>query len=272
MSTASRDDGTGAKAPHIGLKAVGAVGAVAVGLRKAKRDRAQMLPPSLLKIDGTLKEVELKGYPNPILFELGGKKGNIVTSSRTTSVLKSWRVVSINGIQPAPGQFTGVLATARLKSPKFTMQFSFGDSENEEIAEATAAEKARLAEEAAAAAEKARLAAVAEKALLATAAEKARLAEEAAAAEKARLAEEAAAVAEKARLAEEAAAAEKARLAEAAAAEKAADMKTQAEAVGKALGLPDRCVSVVMDPADTKLRIPFPVRCVIKYDCDLCVV
>ena len=247
MSTASRDDGTGAKAPHIGLKAVGAVGAVAVGLRKAKRDRAQMLPPSLLKIDGTLKEVELKGYPNPILFELGGKKGNIVTSSRTTSVLKSWRVVSINGIQPAPGQFTGVLATARLKSPKFTMQFSFGDSENEEIAEATAAEKARLAEEAAAAAEKARLAAVA-------------------------VAEEAAAAAEKARLAEEAAAAEKARLAEAAAAEKAADMKTQAEAVGKALGLPDRCVSVVMDPADTKLRIPFPVRCVIKYDCDLCVV
>jgi hypothetical protein len=244
----------------IGLRAVGLVGSVAVGLRKEKRARAQLLPPSLLKIDGTQKVVEMKGYPSPLLFDLGGKRGNIVIASRTPTVLKSWRMMSINGTRPADGRFIAALASAHRNSRQSTVLFSFGEPENDDDMDTGNADAgaARLAQEKAAAeaeAEAARLAQEKD----AAAAEAARLAQENAAAEveaeAARLAQEKAAAeaeAEAARLAQEKAAAEAeaeaARLAqEKAAAEVEAEAETarlaaKAQAVGLSLGLPDRWV------------------------------
>ena len=52
--------------------------------REARKARTRLLPPSLLKIDGLDQVVEFRGHPAALAFELGGKLGNIVTSSKTT--------------------------------------------------------------------------------------------------------------------------------------------------------------------------------------------
>ncbi len=56
-----------------------------------KRARARLLPTSLMKIDGKDVVVEFRGYPAALPFELGGKHGNIVVSTKSVSVLKGWR-------------------------------------------------------------------------------------------------------------------------------------------------------------------------------------
>ena len=92
-----------------------------------QRERQRFLPPSLLKIDGTDKIIVFNGFPASLPFTVGGKNGNIVTSSFTTDVLKSWRIVAINGTRPPNGNISSALAHAQTKHRKFAITFRFGD-------------------------------------------------------------------------------------------------------------------------------------------------
>lgn len=96
--------------------------------RNSTKHRRSILPPNLLKIDGLSRDVEFRGFPASLPFDLGGKKGNIVTSSKIPTVLKSWRVVAVDGHRPASGDFSRAITLAQQRNRKFLITFLFGDS------------------------------------------------------------------------------------------------------------------------------------------------
>lgn len=184
--------------PTSGRKPATSFAAISHGLvtqsREARKARARLLPPSLLKIDGLDQVVEFRGHPAALAFELGGRLGNIVTSSKTTDVHKSWRVVGVNGTQVPAHAAAAAIARAQT-SRKFTVTFRFGEKTEDENDESHLDERAAIAAAAAATAKQKKEdedAAVA--AAAAAAAEEQRLADKAAQEavdlERARLADE----------------------------------------------------------------------------------
>jgi hypothetical protein len=95
------------------------------GLTNVK-ERQRFLPPSLLKIDGTDKTVTFNGYPSALPFDVGGRNGNIVISSQTPRVLKSWRIVAVNGTG-CSREVLSVLTSAQSRSQKIAITFRFGN-------------------------------------------------------------------------------------------------------------------------------------------------
>jgi len=95
--------------------------------RGNKTDRTRILPRCLTKIDGDGKVLEFRGFPCSLEFDVGGKYGNIVVSSRTPTVLKGWRIVAVNGGYTRYGNTLAAISAARMKSRKFTVTFRFGD-------------------------------------------------------------------------------------------------------------------------------------------------
>ena len=106
-------------------------------IRLEKKLRARVLPRNLKKIDGKSIDIDFRGFPANLQFTLGGKKGNVVTSSKIPTVLKSWRVVAVNGKHNLYGKALDLeIMSARQKARKFTITFSFGDvdeAEEEEL-------------------------------------------------------------------------------------------------------------------------------------------
>ncbi len=245
-SGAAADDGGGGGGGSSGSSG-GVVATVAnlklMALRK--KARARLLPRSLSEIDGEDRVVELRGYPKSILFEVGGRYGNVVTKTSTRDVRVSWRVVAVNG-KPTPSSCVAEeLSAAHRKCRKFTVTFRFGDRLPDEAVDAPednndeASETARLAAEEAArrkqkAEEEARL--MAEARAAAAAAAKAKAEEEA------RLKAEAEAAAAKAKAEEEARLKAEAEAAAAAAAaeEEEARLRAVAEAAAAAAALAAR--------------------------------
>ena len=86
--------GSSSSSKSVALASVSAAAEVAaLSLALRKKARARLLPKSLLAIDGEDRVVELRGFPKAVQFEVGGRSGNVVTSTATKEVLKSWRVV-----------------------------------------------------------------------------------------------------------------------------------------------------------------------------------
>ena len=138
-----------------------------------KKERARLLPRNLNAIFGENRTVECRGYPKAILFEVGGRCGNIVTKTTTKDVRLAWRVVAINGKEIASSTVREVLQATHRSSRKYTVTFRFGDKkdpEEEEGGDNEEGETARLREE-----EKVRLKVKAEEDARLQAEEKARL-------------------------------------------------------------------------------------------------
>eukprot|EP00931_Biecheleriopsis_adriatica_P018575 TRINITY_DN12975_c0_g1_i1.p1 TRINITY_DN12975_c0_g1~~TRINITY_DN12975_c0_g1_i1.p1 ORF type:complete len:530 (+),score=152.76 TRINITY_DN12975_c0_g1_i1:100-1689(+) len=125
--------------------------------------RSTTLTPSMAQISGQDRTVELRGLPSPPAFDLGGKQGNVVTSSRTSTVHKGWRAVAVDGQHLSAGALGAALAAARQRT-RYSVTFRIGEevepdsAENAEhlLQEAEEAEReeraleaARLADEAA---------------------------------------------------------------------------------------------------------------------------
>eukprot|EP00929_Paragymnodinium_shiwhaense_P078254 TRINITY_DN4052_c0_g1_i1.p1 TRINITY_DN4052_c0_g1~~TRINITY_DN4052_c0_g1_i1.p1 ORF type:complete len:488 (-),score=152.03 TRINITY_DN4052_c0_g1_i1:92-1555(-) len=133
-----------------------------------------LMTPSMAKIAGKDKVVELNGAPTPAAFEVGGKNNNIVIRSTSQLVHKGWRIVAIDGqkLEPGASAAASMLAAAR-KRPKYSVTFRMGEEEDEE-ALAKAAEVAALLEQEKAAAAAAAACAAASAAAAAEAEEAAR--------------------------------------------------------------------------------------------------
>jgi hypothetical protein len=101
--------------------------------QREKKLRARVLPRNLMKIDGKSIDIDFRGFPADLQFTLGGKKGNVVCSSKIPTVLKSWRVVAVNGKHHLIGKTLDTeIMSARQKSRKFTITFSFGEVDDDE--------------------------------------------------------------------------------------------------------------------------------------------
>lgn len=71
----------------------------------------------------------MRGFPNPVAFEVGGKYGNAVTSSRTHLVHRGWRVTAVNGRRDFDSEGMSVraaLVEAR-RNARYTVAFRAGD-------------------------------------------------------------------------------------------------------------------------------------------------
>ena len=102
-------------------------------LDREKSLRGRVLPRNLKKIDGKSIDIDLRGFPANLQFTLGGKRGNVVCSSKIPTVLKSWRVVAVNGKYGLTGKaLEAEIASVRHKYRKFTVTFSFGNVDEEE--------------------------------------------------------------------------------------------------------------------------------------------
>ena len=104
-----------------------------------KKERARLLPRNLNAIFGENRTVECRGYPKAILFEVGGRCGNIVTKTTTKDVRLAWRVVAINGKEIASSTVREVLQATHRSSRKYTVTFRFGDKKDPEEEEGRAA-------------------------------------------------------------------------------------------------------------------------------------
>eukprot|EP00438_Fugacium_kawagutii_P001326 Skav226310 [mRNA] locus=scaffold3301:540555:563104:- [translate_table: standard] len=97
---------------------------------RGSRSQSTVLTPSLKKIADKDVEVELRGLAQP-LFKVGGKMGNVVTSSSLSQIHRGWRIVAVNGQQLAAEEVSKALAAAQ-KTARYTLTFRLDEAKNEE--------------------------------------------------------------------------------------------------------------------------------------------
>eukprot|EP00931_Biecheleriopsis_adriatica_P112407 TRINITY_DN8702_c0_g1_i2.p1 TRINITY_DN8702_c0_g1~~TRINITY_DN8702_c0_g1_i2.p1 ORF type:complete len:717 (-),score=141.44 TRINITY_DN8702_c0_g1_i2:107-2257(-) len=87
------------------------------------------LTPSMAQISGQDLTVELRGFVSPPAFDLGGKHGNVVTTSRTNIVHKGWRVVAVDGQALAPEGVATAIIPARERT-RYSVTFRIVEEED----------------------------------------------------------------------------------------------------------------------------------------------
>mmetsp|Transcript_108965 Transcript_108965/g.198493 ORF Transcript_108965/g.198493 Transcript_108965/m.198493 type:complete len:203 (+) Transcript_108965:62-670(+) len=118
------------------------------------------LTPSMAQIADRDVVVDLRGFPNPAAFKVGGRQGNVVTKSSTNSVHRGWRLVAVDGKRYVPSDVATALTSAQ-KRGRYSVTFRIGDAEEDEdaldhmAAAAAAARQAAIARVAQAAQEEA---------------------------------------------------------------------------------------------------------------------
>merc|ERR1719428_2832626 len=95
------------------------------------------------------KIVDLRGFPVPPAFHVGGKCGNAVTHSSTSLVHRGWRVIAVDGRRVEAAEVSAVLSTSRQRS-RYTVTFRLGEGDDDAAAELEADRVRREAEERAA--------------------------------------------------------------------------------------------------------------------------
>eukprot|EP00930_Biecheleria_cincta_P071398 TRINITY_DN58912_c0_g1_i1.p1 TRINITY_DN58912_c0_g1~~TRINITY_DN58912_c0_g1_i1.p1 ORF type:complete len:460 (-),score=98.12 TRINITY_DN58912_c0_g1_i1:34-1413(-) len=106
------------------------------------------LTPSLALIADKDVLVEVRGGPSAPPFRVGGKNGNIVTSSTMSRIHRGWRIVAVGGQRVAAQEVAEALAAAQ-KAPRYTVTFSMTtDQEDEDKDQAKELERKHLEEEA----------------------------------------------------------------------------------------------------------------------------
>ena len=116
-----------------------------------RRKARSVVSASMLKIIEKDVVVELRGFPTPAQFEVGGKAGNVVTqSSIPTRVHRGWRIIAVDGSRTAGAELAGALRSAQ-RRPRYSLTFRMGEKEEGADAEEEA-ERRRRAEAADAAA------------------------------------------------------------------------------------------------------------------------
>mmetsp|Transcript_5031 Transcript_5031/g.14052 ORF Transcript_5031/g.14052 Transcript_5031/m.14052 type:complete len:728 (+) Transcript_5031:83-2266(+) len=150
--------------PSTASSSSSAVGFGAVSGRSAASRRTQSVTlrsggtlavtPSLAQIDQD-KTVKVLGFPRAQMFKVGGKHGNVVTSSKISTVHRGWRVVAIGDKRLAPNKVAEALQDTHKNQRCYSVTFREGDREDnyeecDEIsARAAAEDQARLEREAA---------------------------------------------------------------------------------------------------------------------------
>lgn len=105
------------------------------------------LTPSLALIADKDVVIEVRGGPSAPPFRVGGKNGNIVTSSTMSKIHRGWRIVAVCGQRVAAQEVAAAL-TAAQKAPRYTVTFSMAtDQEDEDKDQAKEIERRRLEEE-----------------------------------------------------------------------------------------------------------------------------
>lgn len=118
---------------------------IALENRSSKGGRNTVLTPSLAKIADKDVVVELRGL-SQAPFRVGGKLGNVVTSSSTSQVHRGWRVVGVNGQRLGAEEVSKALASAQ-KMAKYTATFRLEEDGKGADAENVELERERLERE-----------------------------------------------------------------------------------------------------------------------------
>ncbi|KAG8469020.1 hypothetical protein KFE25_007538 [Diacronema lutheri] len=69
------------------------------------------------------RHVELRGFPIPPSFTLGGKLGNVVISSDSGQVHRGWRCLAIDGKRMQGAELTAALRAAQSRAGKYVLTF-----------------------------------------------------------------------------------------------------------------------------------------------------
>ncbi|GMI57503.1 hypothetical protein ScalyP_jg11518 [Parmales sp. scaly parma] len=102
---------------------------------------------SMKKIVDQEIAVQVKGYPLPQPFSLGGKTGFVVTSSNDKRIHKGWRVLSINGVRFDNANMSNLLANLhRPPLSNYEVKFFIGDEAPPAPADEAELERVRVEE------------------------------------------------------------------------------------------------------------------------------
>lgn len=119
--------GEGAVGPSSRIGLVGQT----IALENRSSRASSVLTPSLARIADKDVEVELRGLSQP-LFKVGGKLGNIVTSSSLSQIHRGWRIIAVNGQRLAAEEVSKALAAAQ-KMAKYTVTFGLEDEAKSDL-------------------------------------------------------------------------------------------------------------------------------------------
>ena len=110
------------------------------------RSSKTSLTPSLARIADKDVVVELKGL-GPAPFRVGGRLGNVVTSSTLSQIHRGWRILAVNGQRLGAEQVPQALAAAQ-KAARYSVTFRLErDADEKERLEKERREKERLEKE-----------------------------------------------------------------------------------------------------------------------------
>lgn len=76
--------------------------------------------------------IELRGLRSRPAFQLGGKSGNVVISSKVYTVHKGWRVIAVDGRRPDVGELAAAIAAAQHKS-RYTVTFRLREDDDDSL-------------------------------------------------------------------------------------------------------------------------------------------
>lgn len=106
------------------------IGLVGQSIALENRSRGSVLTPSLARIADKDCVVELRGLSSP-LFKVGGKLGNVVTSSSLSQIHRGWRIVGVNDRRLGPEEVSKALSAAQ-KMARYTVTFRLQEDEPKE--------------------------------------------------------------------------------------------------------------------------------------------
>lgn len=107
-----------------------------------------MLTPSMAQIADHDVVVDLRGFPTPPAFKVGGRQGNVVTKSMTNSVHRGWRLVAIDGRRIKDMREMPTALAAAQQRGRYSVTFRIGEQPEEngiDMAAAAREAAARLA-------------------------------------------------------------------------------------------------------------------------------
>ena len=116
-----------------------------IALENRSKGRSSVLTPSLARIADKDVVVELRGL-SQAPFRLGGKLGNVITTSSSSQVHRGWRVVGVNGQRLGPEEVSKALAAAQ-KTARYSVTFRLEDEAKSPDEGVERAEKERLEKE-----------------------------------------------------------------------------------------------------------------------------
>lgn len=119
------------------------------------RNRAShpTLTPSMAQIADHDVVVDLRGFPTPPAFKIGGRQGNVVTKSMTNSVHRGWRLVAIDGRRITDMREMPTALAAAQQRGRYSVTFRIGEQPEDNGLDMAAAAAREAAARLAAAAE-----------------------------------------------------------------------------------------------------------------------